>query len=489
MLSVIFVALFLLLMICIGIWGMKKTTTLQDYFIGGRSIGPFISALAFGTSYFSAVLFIGFAGKLGWAFGLDVLWIAFGNALFGSMLAWLVLGHRTRVMTHNLNAITMPEYFESRFGSPNIKIVAALIIFIFLLPYSASVYKGLGHLFEINFNISYNTALIVMTLITGIYLVLGGYFAVTLTDFIQGLIMLVGSIAMVAVLVGKGGGLVTVLDTVQQNYALHIPPDKQPGWVLLASLVFMTSFGTWGLPQMVQKFYSIKNEKVIRTAAIVTTIFALVVVVSAYFSGSLSHIFFSNDTIPMIDGKPAFDRFIPELLKSNLPEALMALILLLVLSASMSTLASLVLVSSSSVAIDIYQKHSLSEEHHRRTLVMMRVLSAVFVLLSLVLALYPLGIIIVLMSLSWGTVAGSFMAPYIYGLYWKRTTKAGVWAGMATGLSLAIGLFFYLGPAKSPIASTVAMIVPFAVVPLVSIFTSPPEKDVLEKAFKNIKNG
>ena len=169
---------------------MRKTKTLGDFFLGNRTIGPWVSAFAYGTTYFSAVLFIGFAGKLGWKFGLNVLWIAAGNAAIGSLAAWLVLGRRTRRMTQNLDTMTMPEFLEQRFGGRFVKVLAALVIFIFLLPYSASIFKGLGHLFQAVFNIDYTIALLIMIGITGVYLVLGGYFAITITDFFQGLIML-----------------------------------------------------------------------------------------------------------------------------------------------------------------------------------------------------------------------------------------------------------------------------------------------------------
>ncbi len=480
--SLVLVGVFLLVMLGVGVWGLRKTKNVQDFFIGGRSVGAFVSALAYGTTYFSAVLFIGFAGKLGWGFGLNVLWIAAGNALFGSLLAWLVLGHRTRVMSHNLEAMTMPEFFEARYGSAGLRIVSAFIIFIFLLPYSASVFKGLGHLFEANFGISYQTALIVMTLITGVYLTLGGYFAVAMTDFIQGLVMLVGSVAMVAVLTGKAGGLSAALTTIGENYVRHVPPAKQPGFLPLAALVFMTSFGTWGLPQMVMKFYAIKNEQVIRVAAVVTTLFAALVAGAAYFTGALSHVFI--ETVPMIDGKPAFDEIIPALLKAHLPEGLMALILLLVLSASMSTLSSLVLVSSSAIAIDLHRQHHLSEWHNARSLRLMRILSVVFVLLSLALALRPFAIILVLMSLSWGAVAGAFLAPYLYGLYWKRATCAGAWAALLGGAGLGVGLFFKIDP---PQAACVAIIAPLFILPLVSAFTRPPETELVAKAFTGLE--
>ncbi len=484
MISIVLLVIFLTVMVGIGIWGMKKTSTLSDFFLGGRTIGPWISALAYGTTYFSAVIFIGFAGKLGWGFGLNVLWIVAGNSFIGALLAWLVLGRRTRRMTQNLDVMTMPEFLHERYGGAYFKLITATIIFIFLLPYSASVFKGLGHLFEANFHISYDIALLIMIFITGVYLVLGGYFAITLTDFVQGLIMILGSIALITVMVGKGGGIMNSISAISGKYAQHIPPAGQKNYLMLAALVFMTSFGTWGLPQMVQKFYAVKNESVIKKAAIATLGFSLIITFAAYFTGAMSHIFY--DAVPVVNGAPAFDRIIPDLLTTHLPEWLMALILLLVLSASMSTLSSLVLVSSSSVAIDMYKGHINPGISKENSVAMMRFLSAIFILVSFLIARYEIAIIITLMSLSWGVVAGSFMAPYVYGLYWKRTTRAGAAAGMLTGLVLAIALFFIMGPANSPIASSIAMLVPFAVVPLVSLFTSPPDKAILDKAFTGI---
>lgn len=483
MLGIIFVSVFLVLMVIIGIWGMKKTSSLNDFFLGGRSIGPWISAFAYGTSYFSAVMFIGFAGKLGWGLGLNVLWISLGNTIFGALLAWLVLGKRTRRMTQNLDAMTMPEFLQERFQGKYIKIFSAVIIFTFLLPYSASVFKGLGHLFEINFNISYDIALFIMIAITGIYLILGGYFAVTLTDFIQGIIMLFGSVAMVAVLVGKAGGLTESISTIIQNYPTHVPLAKQPNVILLISLVFMTSFGVWGMPQMVQKFYAIKDEKFIPKAALVTTAFSLIIVFAAYFSGALTHVFFSNGTLPTTATGIAYDKIIPDMLKSNLPDFLMALILLLILSASMSTLSSLVLVSSSSVAIDLYKGHINPNVSKKNSLAMMRFLSAIFIVISYFIARFEFGFIVTLMSLSWGAVSGAFMAAFVYGLFYKGATKIGVVSGMITGLTLSIVLFFVLGPANSPIASSIAIIVPFFVIPIASAFTKKVDKSVIDKAF------
>ncbi|MBM3210865.1 hypothetical protein FJZ33_01510 [Candidatus Poribacteria bacterium] len=179
-----------------------------------------------------------------------------------------------------------------------------------------------------------------------------------------------------------------------------------------------------------------------------------------------------------------FDRLIPDLLTKQVPGFLVSVILLLVLASSMSTLDSIVLVSASSVAIDMHKGYIDPKASSKKILGIMRILSIVFVLISFVIARFEFAIIITLMSLSWGAVAGSFMAAYLYGLYWKRATRVGIWCGMLGGLGINISMFFILGPANSPIASSMAMIGPFIIIPLISSFTKPPEKDLIDKAFK-----
>jgi solute:Na+ symporter, SSS family len=484
MYSLVLLLVFLFGMVAIGVWGMKKTSTMNDFFLGGRSLGPWMSAFAYGTTYFSAVIFIGFAGKQGWQFGLNALWIGVGNAFLGAFLAWVVLGKRTRRMTQKLNVMTMPEFLEARYGSNHLKMVSAVLIFVFLLPYSASVFKGLGHLFESTFGISYDFALIILVGITGLYLILGGYFAVTMTDFIQGFVMLVGASAMVLVLIMKAGGFTEAFRAVSDNYQLHVPAAKQPSALVVGSLIFMTSFGTWGLPQMVQKFYSIKDEGMIRRASIITFVFALVIGVSAYTSGVLGHVFFSLDSVPKLaNGSINYDLIMPTLLTTQLPEALLAVIMLLVLSASMSTLSSLILVSSSAITIDLYKGYLKPEVNEKQSLVMIRVLSGIFIICSYIISRIQIGFIVTLMSLSWGVLSGAFMAPYILGLFWKGVTKAGSYAGFFAGAATAIALFFVLGAAMSPLASSIAMVVPFIVVPLVSLVTPKLDAKTVNAAF------
>jgi SSS family solute:Na+ symporter len=433
------VIIYVLAMLGIGYWCMKKTRNVGDFFLGNRSLGPWMSAFAYGTSYFSAVIFIGYAGKLGWGFGLHTLWIVLGNTLIGTVLAWLVLAGRTRVMTARLNAMTMPEFLSARYNSKPLQVFSGITIFALLVPYSASVYMGLSYLFEKTMGLEYGQALIFLAVLTGVYLVMGGYFAVVISDFVRGLVELAGVMLMVYLLVHMKGGFV---QTFQQLMSpVHMPdlftPDGIlktstngalfPGWLTLVALVFITSFGPWSLPQMVQKFYSMRDKKdVLRIVFIAGTI-SLLLSFGAYYTGALTHLFFPNpgdlDPITNAAGRVNLDILIPHFIVTFVPAWLVLVILLLVFSASMSSLSSLVLVSSSAIAIDIYGAFSKASEEKktRRTMLYMRLLCGVFVLVSLVLAMKQINFIVNLMVIAWGALGGAFLAPYVYGLFWLRT--------------------------------------------------------------------
>ena len=485
MIKWVLLLLFVSVMVYSGYTSMRKTCTVSDFFLGGRTVGPWLSAFAYGTTYFSAVIFIGYAGKVGWGFGLSDLWIVIGNTFLGSLLAWWLLARRTRQMTARLNAMTMPEFLEARYDSRGMKIFAALVIFIFLVPYSAGVYMGLSYLFEQVLGIPYLYATLAMCLLTGVYLVMGGYRAVALTDFIQGTVMIFGVFMLLYYVVGSPqvGGLASGIHKLSQINPQLVTPVGPPGLLSLAGLVILTSLGVFGLPQMVQKVYAIKDEKSIRPAMLVSSFFALVVTFGAYFTGSLGRLFF--ETMPLdAAGKPNPDLIMPQIINTTLPETGVAIILLLVLSASMSTLASLVLVSSSSVAIDLLKalKPGLAA---RRGVPLMRLFCVIFIGLSLAMALKKPTIILSLMAMSWGTISGAFLAPYVLGLFWKGVTRAGAWAGAITGLSISIvfSLYYKLDAGVIPLVGSVSMLVPLVVVPLVSLITKPFPERHLNRVF------
>lgn len=504
-LPLLLTGIFFVAILAIAAWGMRKTKDLNDFLLGGGVLGPWILAISYGAAYFSAVVFIGFAGQYGWLSSYRALWVGVANAVFGGLVAWLVLGRRTRAMTRRLNASTTPEFFATRYGSDFMKIAGAIIIFLFMLPYSASVFAGLTYLFTEVFGISLFTALTAVVVATGLYIVFGGYKAAARIDFLQGIIMFVGATAMVWFVANRFaseyGGYSAAFARASELYRLRLEnaagelqvvPIAPISPLVFWSVVFMTSIAPWGLPQMVHKYYAIKDEGQIAKGAVVCFVFALLVGCAAYLTGALSHLL-PADVLEktLTDGAVDPNKLVPTMLVACLPEWFLAIILLLVLSASMSTLCSLALVSSAAIGVDLVKGYLAPNASEKTHLTIFRVCCGVFVFVSYLIALFNPSWIVALMSLSWGAVAGAFLAPYMFGLFWRRTTKAGAIAGMATGLLVANALYWGLfivegsSAAKkySPLVASIAMLVPFAVVPLVSLATKPLSPERVAKAF------
>lgn len=481
----LFLVIFFAVMVAVGLYSRKHATNVNDFVLGGRSVGPWLTAFAYGTSYFSAVVFVGYAGQFGYKYGISATWIGIGNAIIGSLLAWVILGRRTRVMSNHLSASTMPDFFGKRYDSNGLRIAASAISFIFLIPYTASVYNGLSRLFGMAFDIPYEVCVIAMAVLTGLYVVLGGYMATAINDFIQGIVMIFGIIAVIAsVLSGHGGfaeavkSLAEVPSDVPGVYASFFGPDI----LNLTGVVILTSLGTWGLPQMVHKFYAIKDEKSIKSGTIISTFFAIVVSGGCYFLGGFGRLF-DTPAIHAEDGSVIYDAIVPSML-STLPDILIGIVVVLVLSASMSTLSSLVLTSSSTLTLDLIKDNIIKNMNEKKQLLCMRIMLVFFVVISVVLALDPPTFIAQLMGISWGALAGAFLAPFMYGLYWKGVTKAAVWASFACGVGITVANMFWKFIASPINAGAVAMVAGLIVVPVVSLLTSKMKKEKVEGMFE-----
>ena len=505
--KILFLVIFFAVMIGVGIYCRKQATDVNGFVLGNRSVGPWLTAFAFGTSYFSAVIFVGYAGQFGWRFGLASTWIGLGNAFIGSLLAWNILGRRTRVMTQHLDSATMPDFFAKRYNSNALKIASAVIIFIFLIPYTASLYNGLSRLFNMAFGIPYEYCVIAMAVLTGVYVVLGGYMATAINDFIQGIIMLVGIVAVIAAVLRINDGLQATVALLSQEsvetaqgiefkgaFTSFFGPDI---WGLIG-VVILTSLGTWGLPQMVQKFYAIKSEKSISTGTIVSTIFAIIVAGGCYFLGGFGRLFGTMGE----DGKPVggYDSVIPTMLE-NLSPVLIGIVVILVLSASMSTLSSLVLTSSSVLTMDfidpVFCKKKAMEE--KKKVLFMRIFIVFFIAVSAVIAIIqaksPVLFISQMMGVSWGALAGAFLAPFMYGLYMKKVPKIAVWINFVLGIVISGASFVcnlsgvkfdnaVLEYFKSPInAGMLAMILGIVITPIITLIAPAKDSDRVEKIF------
>ena len=492
-------------MIGIGLYCRKNSTDVNGFVLGGRSVGPWLTAFAFGTSYFSAVIFVGYAGQFGWLFGLASTWAGLGNAFIGSLLAWNILGRRTRIMSQHIDAKTMPDFFGKRFESTPLKVTASLIVFVFLIPYTASLYNGLSSLFGLVFNIPYWVVILVMAVLTSFYVIFGGYMATAINDFIQGIIMLVGIVAVILAVLVQNGGLLCATQKLSSvpaagwtggAYTSFFGPDP----VFLLFVVILTSLGTWGLPQMVGKFYAIKSEKDIQKGTIISTVFAIIVAGGCYFLGGFGRLYGVELSA---QGKPLFDTIIPKML-STLSPILIAVVIVLVLSASMSTLSSLVLTSSSTFTLDIIKPASKKEMTEKKQVLIMRIFIVFFIIVSAVIAVIKdanpgVTFIAQMMGVSWGGLAGAFLAPYLLSLYWKGVTKTSVVVCFIWGTGLAITQFifsmtgvnvasfppFFALMFKTSIHSgSFAMIGGLIIVLIVSLITKKMNKENLDKIFE-----
>lgn len=486
------------LMVAIGFICRKKATSTDGFLLGGRNVGAWLTAFAYGTSYFSAVVFVGYAGQFGHRFGIASTWIGLGNAFIGSLLAWKILGRRTRLMTRHLKTATMSDYFGKRYNSNALKIAAAIIIFIFLIPYTASLYNGLSRLFEMAFEIPFWVCVVIMSVLTAIYVIAGGYMATAINDFIQGIIMVIGIVAViVAVILSKGGwdqiflSLSQVEDATVSNQAGVFTSFFGPDVISLFFVVILTSLGTWGLPQMVQKFYAIKDESAIVKGTIISTIFAVLVAGGCYFLGGFARVYFA--------GAPegGYDAVIPAML-SGLSPILIGLVIILVLSASMSTLSSLTMTSASTVTIDLIKPYSKKEMTDKTQVLWIRGLIVVFIIISAVIAILQkelnIGFIAQMMAVSWGALAGAFLAPFLYGLYSKKTTNASVWFSYIYGVGVMVLYLLYTFWLKnyfvlpkfwaSPLnLGALVMLTDLVFMPIISAFTKKPDAKKVDEMF------
>lgn len=491
------------LMIGVGFACRRHSASVDGFVLGGRTVGPWLTAFAFGTSYFSAVIFVGYAGQFGWNFGLASTWIGLGNAFIGSLLAWVVLGRRTRVMTQHIGSKTMPDFFEKRYSSNMLKVVSSFIVFLFLIPYTASLYNGLSSLFNNVFAIPYWVVVVVMAVLTGVYVIFGGYMATAINDFIQGIIMLVGIVAVIAAVLAQNGGLTAATEALatSPNGGWEYTSFFGPNPIFLLFVVLLTSLGTWGLPQMVGKFYSIKDEASIKKGTIISTVFAIIVAGGCYFLGGFGRLYYED--ITFTEKGPLFDSIVPTML-SELAPAIVALVIVLVLAASMSTLSSLVLASSSTLTLDVMNPmlRKKKEVTEKKSVLIMRIFVVFFIAISAVIAILKDSIwadsvfISQMMGVSWGALSGSFLAPFLYGLYWKKVTTPAVVASFIFGtgleivqLLIGVGLFRFEGGflgfvfTNSLYSGVFAMIGGLILVPVVSLLTQKHVPENVDKIF------
>ncbi len=512
----VLIFVFFVITVAVGIYAKKHAKDVGSFVLGGRNVGPWLTAFSYGATYFSAVVFIGYAGMFGWSYGISAVWIGLANAFIGSLVAWKLLGRRARIMTKHLSSNTMPDFFSSRYDCKPMRTVAAAIVFVFLIPYSASVFNGLSYLFTSALGLNriefgYEICIIAMSLLTALYVMLGGYMSNVINDTIQGFVMLVGIVLVIGGVLNDHGGLMGSLTELSKFSSPNIEMNGVfvsffgPEPLNLLGVIILTSLGAWGLPQMVQKFYSIKDEKSVKAATIISTVFAIFVAGGSYFLGAFGRIFVtSEEATNAITGKFSTDLIMPIMLEKAVSPLIISVIVILVLSASISTLSSLVLSSSSTITLDLVVPSVKKEMSETKKVSLIRIFLGIFVMISMLLAIYSYRTndlyIAKLMSISWGALSGSFIAPFLYGLFWKGVTKAAVWASFISGVGITVthlilsnGALFghsFTFPTGLPVnlaspinAGAFAMLFGLVLVPVVSWVTPKIKKEVIDNAF------
>jgi SSS family solute:Na+ symporter len=420
--------LYIAMLMGVGIWSVRRTQSASDFIIGGRTVGPWVTALSYIAVYFSSVLIIG-GGAFGYKFGMATIWIGAINVLVGCTLCWILLGRRVREMTERLGVRTISGFFARRYHSPAAGIYSAAVVFLFLIIYNVSVVKGMANAFEVLMNLPYWGGVLISGLVIIFYVVLGGYMAVVWTSFIQAWVMIFSLLLLMFKTFGAVGGLGAGMEKLAAVGPQYVNTPGVWGWAGLFSFSLVVSLGVWGMPQLIIRFYSIKNTKTLRLGTVIVTVGAAIAIIP-YMVGALTRVLIPGLTNP--------DLAIPKLVAMVLSPWQAALLLAGVVAAGMSTFAGVLIIISSSLVGDIYEHGLKRKLNGRQEVFANRIVSAAVGLISLVVALRPPALILVLTGFAWAVIASTNLWPLIFGLYWKGASKTGVVASMVAGSLTAI---------------------------------------------------
>jgi SSS family solute:Na+ symporter len=417
-------SLYMLMLVGVGVGTSRRMRSSEDFIAGGRSIGPWVTALSYVAAYFSSVVIIG-GGGFGYRYGMGTLWIAAINVLVGCTLAWILLGRRVRLFTKRLGALTIPGFLAERFRAPEARFIAASVIALLLIIYNVSILKGMGNAFEGLMGMPYTVGVLLSAAIIVLYVSLGGYLAVVWTGFFQAWVMGAGLILLTVAALRAIGGLEAANVALASADPGLVETPGAWGWAGLVSFALITSLGIWGMPQMLARFVSIRSVRVVRVGTVVVTVGGAMAALP-YLCGAIARV--------LHPGLASVDLAIPTLTKSVLPAWGAAVFLAGVVAAGMSTFSAILITASSAVVRDVIQK-GMKRNLPDRTIVRYgRIVSVVVGLVSLLIALRPPDLVLVLMAFSSATIAATCLWPLLFGLFWKRATRAGAVAAMLGGL-------------------------------------------------------
>ena len=521
--------LYTLLIFYLGFRGFRKTRSSNDYLLAGRSVNPFVMAMSYGAAFISTSALVGFGGIAG-EFGMGLMWLVFMNIAFGIIIAFIWFGRRTRRIGVALDAKTFPEFIGKRFQSDKMKIFIAAVIFCFLPLYSSVVLISGARFLQEVMGLDYRPVLLIFAAVVAVYVIFGGLKGVMYVDALIGTVMVAGMLTLLVLCYIKLGGVSDAHQTLTDMAPLvkeRLPIEYALGhrgwtvmpefnsvwwWTLVSSLMLGVGIGALAQPQLAVRFMTVKSDRELNRAVMVGSFFILCTAGAAYMIGALSNVFFyhtdkgfaENQSLLAIEaagGNP--DLIIPIFVREALPSIVLYIFALTMLSAAMSTLSSLFHVSGTSIGHDICGKLNRSGDSPLIT----RLGVCFGILISLFFAfILPPGIVARGTAIFFGVCAAAFLPAYTAALYWKRATRAGVWAAIAVGAGVsAFGLLFLhrkesamLGICEKlfgttelisthpwPYVDPFVYALPLSLLTLivVSLCTTPPDEEHLKKCF------
>ncbi|MBN2565483.1 MAG: sodium/proline symporter [Candidatus Eisenbacteria bacterium] len=474
----IVLGLYVAVLIAVGLWMGRRTRSAEDFYIGGRQVGPWVTAFSFVAAYFSSVVIVG-GGAFGYSFGMSTLWIAATNVLIGCTLVWIVLGRRLWQFTKRLDAMTIPGFIGKRYGSREAEIFSAAIIFVFMIIYNVSVLVGMGRIMEGLMGIPYTTSVLIAGLIILIYVSVGGYLAVVWTSFVQAWIMIFGLLLLTFATLQAVGGLTQAnIELAALNRGFVETPGVW-GWGGLVSFALIVSLGVWGMPQLLVRFYSMKSTRVLRLGTVLATLGGAMAVLP-YLTGAVSRLLLPPLANP--------DLAIPMLTEKVLNPWGGAIFLAGVMAAGMSTFSSVLIIVSGAIVRDLRRSRPVAADAGvavRRAgndVVLGRVASLVAGLLALAMAYRPPALVLVITAFAWAVIASACLWPVVLGVYWRRGTRAGALSSMVAGTVVALG-WMAAGKPLGLHGFIPGVVVSLVVFVAVSLATTPPDQATVARAW------
>ena len=521
----VIILVYLLATLYLGYRGWKATKDAEGYMVAGRTTHPYIMAMSYGATFISTSAIVGFGGMAG-LYGMGLLWLTFLNIFLGIFIAFAVYGKRTRQMGHNLGAMTFPELLARRFDSKFIQWFSGLVIFLGMPLYASAVLIGAGRFMETTLNISFETSLLIYSVIIAAYVLWGGLKGVMYTDALQGTIMFVGMIILLVMTYANLGGvtlahqnLTDMASMVPAKFAAqgHLGWTAMPAlgsswwWTLISTVVLGVGIGVLAMPQLVVRFMTVKSSRELNRGVLIGGIFILAMTDVAFDVGALSNVFFlqNQGNISIYIAKGNVDSIIPIYINSAMPEWFVYLFMLTLLAAAMSTSSSQFHAQGTAIGRDIYE--TLTQKKGTASIFVTRAGVTLAVIIAVVLGyMLPGSIIARGTAMFFGLCAAAFLPMYSCGLFWKRATTTGAIAGLLTGTFVTLFWYLFIHKAEStplgickmlfgrdvlitqmpwPVVAPIVVALPlaFLVTIIVSLATKPPVEKHVDECFRGIE--